>query len=571
MRQSKLFIPTLKEAPTEAQMISHKLMLRSGLIRGLAAGIYSFLPLGWRSMKKASQIIREEIDNIGGQEFLLPALNPIEIWEQTGRVEAMGDVMFHIKNREGLVLAPTHEEIITYHARQHIKSYKELPQIWYQIQTKFRNEARPKSGLIRGRQFTMKDAYSMDATWEGLDESYQKHYEAYNKIFKRAGLKFFVVGAATGAMGGRASQEFMVGSPAGEDNCAVCYKCGYAANVEAANSGVKNIERTENNNAIEKFATPNAKSIDEVSSQFNVLAERCAKSMLYIVDSEPVLCLMSGNDELNEAKLQTALKANNLRPAEAEEMLKYMGANAGSLGPVGTKSKITIYADLRLRDANDLVSGANEDGFHIKNVDLSRDVKIDEYYDLRTVVLGEPCPKCGEPLEVETAIELGHIFKLGTKYSEALGAKFLDADGKENPLIMGSYGIGVERVLACYVEQNFDEAGIKWNFALAPFNAHLLVLGGKKFPEAIVEGDKLYAELEAAGIETLYDDRECSPGIKFADADLLGMPVQIVVGERNLKNGEVELKDRRTGERSLVKLTDIVRIVKEMKEKELCN
>ncbi len=563
MRQSEYFIPTLKEVPADAQIPSHRLMLRSGLVRQVASGVFSFLPLGYKVLKKVMEILREEIDAIGGQEFLLPALNPIEIWEQTNRVEAMGDVMFHIKNREGLVLAPTHEEIITFHARQHIKSYKDLPQIWYQIQTKFRNEPRPKSGVLRGRQFIMKDSYSMDSSWEGLDENYDKHFQAYNKIFERCGIKFFIVGASSGAMGGRQSQEFMVESDSGEDTCAVCYESGYAANVEVATSALEPVGRIDSNDPIEEFATPKSKTIDDLVEHFGLPEEKCAKSVVYIINDEPVLILMRGNDELNESKLEGIFGTNKLRPAESAELIKYTGADHGSIGPVNMKTKMKIVADNLLKDANGLVSGANKDGFHLKNIDFTRDCKIDEYHDFRTVREGEPCPISGKPLKVVKAIELGHIFKLGTKYSEALGAKFLDKDSVEKPIIMGSYGIGVERVLACYIEQNNDENGIIWKRPLAPFDVHILALNQNKFEIVKEKAEQIYSDLASAGYEVLYDDREESAGIKFNDADLIGIPVHIIAGNKNVSQGNVEIKFRETGERQVIAIDEIAAKLKE--------
>jgi prolyl-tRNA synthetase len=561
MQQSQYFIPTLKENPAEAIIPSHQLMLRSGLVRGLAAGVFSFLPLGYRVIQKIQNIIREEMNTIGGQEFFLPALNPIEIWEQTGRVEAMGDVLFHIKNREGLVLAPTHEEIITFHAAQHIKSYRDMPQIWYQIQTKFRNEARPKSGILRGRQFTMKDAYSLDSSFDGLDVAYQKHYDAYHKIFSRCGIKFFVVGASSGAMGGKKSQEFMVVSDSGEDVCAITDN--YAANLEVASSLVQPVTRLSDNLAIEEFATPNAKSIDDLVEQFGIPEERCAKSVVYIVNDEPYLILMRGNDELNETKLESIIGTNNLRPATSEELIEYTGADHGSIGPVGINSKIKVIADKLLEVANGMVSGANKDGYHYKNIDLSRDAKIEGFYDLRTVKEGELCEVDKQPLRVVKAIELGHIFKLGTKYSEALNATFLDAEGKEHPIIMGSYGIGVERVMACYVEQNFDEKGLIWNKALCPFDIHLLGLNINKSDEVKDACEKIYSELENTGFDVLFDDREVTAGIKFNDADLIGMPIQVVIGQKNLKEGNIEIKFRRTDDRKVIKIEEVVKYLKE--------
>ncbi|MCK6613567.1 MAG: proline--tRNA ligase [Ignavibacteriaceae bacterium] len=552
MRQSKIFIPTLKEVPNDAVVPSHVFMLRAGMMRPLGAGIYSFLPLGYRVAKKVMEIIREEMDAIGGQEFHLPALNPKEIWEETGRVAAFGDILFTVKNRD-YVLAPTHEEIITYHARKVVRSYKEMPQIWYQIQTKFRNEPRPKSGVLRGRQFTMKDAYSLDSSWEGLDKSYQLHDQAYRNIFTRCGLKFFVVGASSGAMGGSGSEEFMVNAQAGEDTVAHCEHCGYAANVEVAASRAASVARHPESKANELIYTPNVKSIDELSAFLRIREEECAKSRVYIADGKAVLVLMCGNDEVNETKLQKVL-GSEPRPAHPEELLEITGADAGSIGPVGFKGR--IIADLRLKDGNNLYSGANKNDYHIGGIDLMRDAEGIEYFDLRTVKSGEGCPSCGKEMQVFTAIELGHIFKLGTKYSDSMGATFLDEDGTEKPIIMGSYGIGVERVMACYIEQHHDERGIIWNKALAPFHIHLLGLNMKK--EGVQKAsEELYTRLAAAGYEVLFDDREAQAGFKFNDADLLGMPVQVIVGEKKLAEGKVEVKLRATGEREDVSLTEL--------------
>ncbi len=563
MRQNHYFIPTLREVPSDAQIPSHQLMLRAGLIRQVGAGIFSFLPLGFRVFLKAVNIIREEMNAIGGQEFLLPALNPIEIWEQTGRVEAMGDVLFHIKNREGLVLAPTHEEIITFHASHHIKSYKDLPQIWYQIQTKFRNEPRPKSGVLRGRQFTMKDAYSLDIDREGLDIAYQKHYEAYCKIFDRCGLKYIIVGASSGAMGGKQSQEFMLESDAGEDIVAIADD-GYAANLEIAQSGLKPQPRLEPSPKLEEFATPNAKTINDLVKQYNLPETSCAKSVVYIVNNEPVLILMRGNDQLNESKLSTALGSTLYRPAEADELLKYTGANAGSIGPINLKTKMKIIADKLLQDSNGLVSGANKDGYHFKNIDFTRDCKIDEYYDLRTVNEGEPSPINGLPIRISKTIELGHIFKLGTRYSDALGAKFLDKDGSEKSIIMGSYGIGVERIIASFIEQNYDEKGIVWKKALSPFDMHVISINQTKFPEVAEYSNKLMEELQGSGFEVLWDDREESAGVKFNDADLIGIPIQIIISNKTIANGNAEIKLRQTNERLYISLGNIVEELKEI-------
>jgi prolyl-tRNA synthetase len=500
------------------------------------------------------------MDAIGGQEFHLPALNPIEIWEQTNRVEAFGDTMFHIKNRD-YVLAPTHEEIMTFHAKGVLKSYKELPQIWYQIQTKFRNEPRPRSGVIRGRQFLMKDAYSFDTSFENLDKSYDLHNKAYRAIFDRCGINYFVVGASSGAMGGSKSEEFMVKSDAGEDTVAFCESCKYAANVEVATSVVDSVTRYDESKEIFEVSTPNIKTIDELCGFLNINENQTAKSRIYIHDEKPILVLMSGNDEVNETKLESVL-GGNVRPGHPEELKEITGADAGSIGPIGFKHR--IIADLRLKDGNNLYSGANKNDFHIGGIDMKRDVPNVEYFDLRTIQSGETCTKCGEKLEVFKAIELGHIFKLGTKYSEGLGANFLDENGKENPIVMGSYGIGVERVLACYLEQNHDENGIVWDKSLAPFQIHLMGLNMKK--DSVVEAsEKLYNDLQAEGYEVLFDDRSTvQAGFKFNEADLLGMPIHIIVGDKKLAENKVEIKIRKTGERMDVSLDELSSKLKEL-------
>ena len=554
MKFTKAFIPTLKEVPNDAITPSHILMLRAGLVRPIGAGIYSFLPLGYKVVRKVSDIIREEMDAIGGQEFHLPALNPREIWEETGRVEAFGDILFQVKNRD-YVLAPTHEEIMTFHARRVVTSYKELPQIWYQIQTKFRNEARPRSGVIRGRQFLMKDAYSFDSSKENLDKSYDLHDGAYRKIFDRCGLKYFIVGASSGAMGGSGSEEFMVKSDAGEDTVAYCETCGYAANVEVAESKVQPLQREGESKEVYEISTPDVKSIDELCAFLQIDETKCAKSRVYIADGLPVLVLMAGNDEVNETKLEKVL--GGVRPAHPDELKAITGADAGSIGPVGFEGR--IIADLRLKDLNNMFSGANKNDYHIGGIDFMRDVTGAEFFDLRTVQSGEECPRCGKPLEVFTAIELGHIFKLGTKYSEAMGALFQDEKGEEHPIIMGSYGIGVERVIACYIEQHNDDKGIVWSTKLAPYKVHLLALNMKS---ELISGtaNGIYEELRKAGVEVLFDDRsEVSAGVKFNDADLLGMPVQVIIGEKKFKTGQVEFKIRATQERRDIPLEEVVK------------
>ncbi len=566
MRLSKYFVPTLKEVPNDAVVTSHILMLRSGMIRMLSAGIYSFLPLGYIVVRKVSEIIREEMNTIGGQEFHLPALNPREIWEETNRIEAFGDTLFHIKNRD-YVLAPTHEEIMTFHARNVVKSYKDMPQIWYQIQTKFRNEPRPRSGVIRGRQFLMKDAYSFDISWEALDKSYELHDKAYRNIFDRCGLKYFVVGASSGAMGGTGSEEFMVKSSAGEDTVAYCESCGYAANVEVAASRVDVIKRNNESKNIYEISTPDVKSIDELCEFLKtrlpdgqVDETQCAKSRVYIHNGSAVLILMQGNDEVNESKLEKVL-GGNVRPAHSEELLEITGADAGSIGPVGFKGR--IISDLKLKDRNNLFSGANKNDHHIGGIDFLRDVKNNEYADLRIVQSGEGCLNCDKNLEVFSTIELGHIFKLGTKYSESMGALFIDEKGEENPIIMGSYGIGVERVMACFIEQNNDDKGIVWNKTLAPFDVHLIALNSKNDLVSSTS-EKIYSELKSKNLEVLFDDRDAAAGFKFNDADLLGMPIQIVIGEKKLKENKCEVKIRKTGERFDIELSELNDKIKEL-------
>lgn len=559
MRLSKYFVPTLKEVPNDAVVASHILMLRSGMVRMLSAGIYSFLPLGYRVIRKISEIIREEMDAIGGQEFHLPALNPKEIWEETNRVAAFGDTLFQIKNRE-YVLAPTHEEIMTFHARNVVKSYKDMPQIWYQIQTKFRNEPRPRSGVIRGRQFLMKDAYSFDTSWEGLDNSYDLHDKAYRKIFDRCGLKYFVVGASSGAMGGTGSEEFMVKSSAGEDTVAYCKSCGYAANVEVAASRVDGVERDSESKNVFEISTPNVKSIDELCEFLKIDETQCAKSRVYIHDEKPILVLMLGNDEVNETKLEKVL-GGAVRPAHPDELKEISGADAGSIGPVGFNGR--IIADNRLKNANNMFSGANKNDYHIGGIDFNRDITNVEYSDFRIVKSGEGCPNCEKYLEVFPAIELGHIFKLGTKYSDSMRAFFTDEKGEEHPVIMGSYGIGVERVMACSIEQNHDANGIVWDKAIAPFLVHLIGLNLKK-QEIVDACEKIYNDLNQAKIDVLFDDRDVTAGFKFNDADLLGMPIQIVIGEKKLKENKCEVKIRKTGERFDIVLNELQNKIKEL-------
>ena len=561
MRFSKAFIPTQKETPADATIPSHQLMLRAGLMRQLTAGVYSFLPLGYRAMLKAMQIVREEMDAIGGQEFYLPALNPESLWIQTGRRD-IPNFILSIRERD-LVLAPTHEEVIAWIAAMHIQSYKDLPQIWYQIQTKFRNEPRPRSGVLRGRQFIMKDSYTLDTTWEGLDTGYDAHAQAYRNIFTRCGLKFFVVGASSGAMGGTGSQEFMVESESGEDTVVLCSKCDYAANLEVASSALAKAGHDGDSKPLADIHTPNVHTIDELAEFLKVDRTRLAKSLVYRHHGKPLLILMVGNDQLNEAKLGAALGGGEFRAMEAEELKALTGADAGSIGPIGLKG-FRIIADKRLEGANNLISGANRNDYHIGNIDMKRDVAVDGFFDLRTVETGELCASCGSALKISNAIELGHIFKLGTKYAEALNVTYLDEAGQAKPVIMGSYGIGIERIIACAIEQNHDADGIIWDKALAPYLVHVIAINMNN-KDVVLHSNQAYKSLTDAGLEVIFDDRaSVSPGFKFKDADLLGMPIQVIVGEKGLKNNQVEVKVRRTKERSLVPIADLVPTVKKL-------
>ncbi len=571
MKLSNFFLPTLKEDPADAVVVSHKLALRAGLIRQLTAGVYSVLPLGLIVIRKIENIVREEMNNIGGNEFLLPALSPNELWQETGRFDDFGDILFRIKNRD-LVLAPTHEEVFTSIARNNVVSYKHLPKMWYQIQTKFRNEARPKSGLLRVRQFTMKDAYSFDATWEGLDNSYNLQDQAYRKIFTRAGLKFFAVKASSGAMGGNASEEFMVESEAGEDVVALSNDGKYFSNLEVAESYVEKNKRLNSDKPYDPLYTPGVKSIDELADFLGIQDKsRLAKSRIFVLPSKNegekdkyILALVRGQDEVNETKLQRYFGAN-LRPGHPDELLEITGADAGSIGPISMKNPdVVIVADLLLEDADELISGANKNDYHIKNIDLKRDVKNIKYLDIRVVKEGELTKDKSSTLRITKAIEVGHIFKLGTKYAESLGAKFLDKDGKENPIIMGSYGIGIERIMATHIEQNHDERGIIWNGEIAPFKIILICLNVQNglLKQA---SDELYEKLISLNIEVLYDDRdELTPGFKFSDADLIGIPLQVIVGEKNYKNNKYEVKIRKTGERILVDKDNIIDKINEL-------
>jgi prolyl-tRNA synthetase len=546
MLWSTLFIPTLRETPAEAEVISHQLLLRAGYIRQLSAGIYNYLLLAQRSLLKIQQIVREEMDAIGGQEMLLAALNPAEVWKESGRWDVMGDNMFRLKDRFGrdLCLGMTHEEVMTFIARGELRSYKQLPQIWYQIQTKFRDEQRPKSGLLRVRQFIMKDSYTFDLDAAGLDVAYGKHHDAYCKIFDRCGLDYIVVDADSGAMGGSQSQEFMIASEAGEDFVARCKGCGYAANLEKAASipAATLVADPEGDREPEEFHTPGQKTIADLSVFTKLPESSQMKSLVMVGDDKPVLIMIRGDHQLSETKLSGILGAKEVRPAQAQEIFELFGANAGSLGPVGVKN-LRILADNALKGRRNLITGANKDDYHLRHVTPGEDFQA-EFFELRQVAPGDTCAQCGATLDIVKTVEIGHIFKLGYKYSESMGLRVLDEQGKEITPIMGSYGIGIERILTCAIELFHDKDGMTLPAAIAPFS---VVITPANYREALQReaADLLYKECKKLGVDALLDDRDERPGVKFKDADLIGVPYRITVGKK-LAEGKVEFVERRT-------------------------
>ena len=541
MRWSKSLIPTLKEDPADAEAISHRLMVRAGLVRQLAAGIYVYLPLGQRVMDKINAIIRAEINRIGGQEITMPVLHPAELWQQSGRWDAIGDEMFRLKDRyqRDLCLGMTHEEVVAWMAAHEVRSYRDLPQLWYQIQTKERDETRPKSGVLRTREFVMKDSYTLDRDMAGLDVQYEAHRQAYCKIFDRCGLRYVVVESDPGMMGGAGSHEFMAQSPAGEDQVALCESCGYAANLELALS--RPPAPTFPAWKLEEVPTPNARTIAELSALLEIEPALTIKSLVLVGKDGPVLALVRGDQQLRERKLERVL--GPFRPAHRDEVRDAVGVEAGFVGPVGLT--IRIIADECLRTGCYVV-GANKPDAHLRGVVPGRDFQA-EFADLHEANAGDGCGCCGAPLTIEQAIEVGNIFKLGTKYSVPLRAVYLDEQGQERPIVMGSYGIGPARIAAAAIEQNHDEDGIIWPDTIAPFQVHLLVVNVKESKMATL-AEQLYADMMGAGLEVLYDDRDERPGVKFKDADLLGLPLRITMGSRAVKEGVVEIRRRRTGE-----------------------
>ena len=564
MKWTQTLIPTLREAPADAEIVSHKLLLRAGLIRKLAGGVYTFLPLGLRALRKVEQIVREEMDRAGAVEVLMPALQPPEIWEASGRAETASNVLFKVKDSSGRqwFLSPTAEEVITTLAANEINSYRQLPKNFYQISLKFRDEIRPRFGLMRAKEFIMKDAYSFDTTDEGAMASYKKMYDAYTRIFARCGLKAFPVEADTGVIGGNYSHEFMVPAETGENEVAFCEACGYAANIEKATSGIPKTAAREVGAAIEKFATPGVVTIEALSKEpYKVAANRQIKTLVYIADSKTVLVLIRGDDQLNETKFAAKTGAVLVRPATPEECVAALGAKPGSLGAVvNVPADVKVYVDERLQGANDMTTGANEDGFHLKNVSIERDIKVTAWFDLRTVSAGEPCVKCGKALKIRRAIEVGHVFKLGTKYSEKLNATFLDVDGSRKPSVMGCYGIGITRTLQAIIEQGNDKDGVIWPLSVAPYQVCITPLAVAPDSQAMQLAEKFYAELTARGVDVILDDRDERPGVKFKDSELVGFPIRIGLGEKSLAKGEVEIKPR-NGAMQFVKIDEAVSAV----------
>ncbi|NNG66279.1 proline--tRNA ligase [Caldanaerobacter subterraneus] len=569
MRLSQLLMPTLREVPADAEIPSHVLMLKAGLMRKLAAGIYVYLPLGKRVLKKVEEIVREEMDREGSQEVLMSALIPAELFKETGRWDVFGPEMFKLKDRNerDFCLGPTHEEVFTDLVRNEVKSYRQLPLILYQIQTKFRDERRPRFGVMRSREFIMKDAYSFDADWEGLDESFNKMYRAYCRIFDRCGLKYLVVEADPGAMGGRDSKEFMVISSVGEAVIAYCDSCGYAANEEKAECLIES--RDEEMLEIEKVYTPNVKTIEELVDFLKISPSKFVKTLIYKAKGKVVAALVRGDRDINETKLLNVLsiREEELELADGPLVEEVTGAKVGFAGPLGLKGEVTLVVDSEIPQLRNFIVGANETDYHIKNVNYGRDFKGDIVADIKSVVEGDRCPRCGAPLKIARGIEVGHIFKLGTKYSEALGATYTDEEGNEKPIVMGCYGIGINRTVAAIIEQHHDEKGIIWPMSVAPY--HVIVVPVNVSDEEQKQiAEKIYNKLLEEKLEVLIDDRDVRAGVKFNDADLIGIPVRVTIGKK-VKEGIVEIKLREREEVEEVKVEEVVKRVKQIVEEKL--
>ncbi|HIB11670.1 MAG: proline--tRNA ligase [Dehalococcoidia bacterium] len=565
MKVTQLVTKSLRDDPPEAETASHRLMLRAGLIYQVAAGIYASLPLAYKSLRKIENIIREEMDRAGGQELLMPALQPLELWEQTGRGAAFGDNLFSLEDRRGrpMVLAPTHEEVVTGIVKANVQSYRDLPVILYQIQTKFRDEPRPRAGLVRVREFAMKDAYSFNADEESLDDSYQAMAQAYKNIYRRCGLPVLMAEADSGAIGGKDSHEFILATPTGEDTVITCPACGYTANAEKA-SGVYHELSAEDEESLEEVSTPGVKTIDGLAQYLNISDEKTFKAVFYMADGEVVFVTIRGDLEVNDIKLKNALRASDLRLADDQEVAK-AGLVAGSASAIGIHD-IKRVGDLSITRGNNFVVGGNKPDTHLRGANYPRDFQVDILTDIALARPGQGCPNCGQPLEAVRGVEVGHIFKLGTFFSEALGANYLDREGQHQPIIMGCYGIGVGRLLAAAIEQNHDDKGIMFPAPIAPYQVHLvgLNLADEQVAE---EAERLYQELKDQGIEVLYDDRtDQTAGVKLNDVDLLGLPVRLVVSPRNVKAGVVEFKQRLDETSSLVPAGEVVATLQAMPE-----
>ena len=568
MRVSRLFGKTLREVPADADTISHQYLLRAGMISQLTAGIYSFLPLGQRILTKIENIIRDESNKAGGQEVMLPVLHPLEIWQKSGRDSILGEILFHLKDRRGheLVLGPTHEEIITDLVSRNVQSYRDLPLMPYQLHTKLRDEPRPRAGLLRVREFVMHDLYSFDVDEKGLDLSYEKMRQAYSNIFTRCGLPAILVEADSGAIGGKDSYEFMLVAASGEDEIIFCEKCKCAANVEKM-IAVKSRIEVEKPLALEEVSTPAVSTIEDLARFLKVDPSRTLKVVLYAADNEPVMALIRGDLEINEVKLKKILHCQDLRLATEAEVAA-AGLVAGFVSPVGLKSRIKVIGDDSVVAGVNYVAGANKKDTHFKNVNYLRDFKVDLLQDIAKARAGDACPKCACALSATRGIEVGHIFKLGTLYSEKMGAKFIDENGVSKPCVMGTYGIGVGRLMAAAIEQNHDDKGIIWPLSIAPYQVHLCGLFMDN-PRAAAAAEKLYQDMQAQGIEVLFDDRVESPGVKFNDADLIGIPLRVTISPRTLEGDNVEFKRRREKKAQILPLSGIVGHLKALIQKEL--
>ncbi|PKN51992.1 MAG: proline--tRNA ligase [Deltaproteobacteria bacterium HGW-Deltaproteobacteria-13] len=570
MRYSEMFLPTGREVPSDAEVISHQLMIRAGMIRKLTSGLYSYLPLGYRVIRKLEQIIREEMNKAGAEEVHLPMVQPAELWQESGRWVHYGKELlrFHDRHDHEYCLGPTHEEVITSLVRNDIKTYRQLPRNLYQIQTKFRDEVRPRFGVMRCREFGMKDAYSFDVDEEGAEKSYEKMFAAYNNIFRRCGLKFRPVEADSGSIGGKYSHEFMVMAESGEDAMVFCEKCSYAANLEKAEVACPEKKRIFEDDwlPLEEINTPDSRTIEEVSAFLKVDPQDIVKTLIFNADGKPYAVLIRGDQEVNEIKVRNYLGAAELELATDEMIMKTTGAPRGFAGPVNIK--IPVLLDYSVIDMVNFVTGANKEDYHLKNVNIGRDFNIQAFADFRVVSDQDKCPRCGGDMKFARGIEVGHVFKLGTKYSKAMKAVYLDKDGQEKIMIMGCYGIGIGRTVAAGIEQNYDENGIVWPMPLAPYQVIITPVNVNE-KDVMAAAENLYLALKASGLEVIFDDRDERAGVKFKDADLIGIPLRIVVGRKNLEQGKVELKIRKTGENKLYPLQEIAQEIKQIVEQEL--